>query len=141
MRFFNRSHREGPLGAVLNDATQSTEGEGNLLEQYPNLPEVLGLSDPLHYQPGDVTVHHGYCIHGSPDNTTDKPRWSYLFSVSSHRPVSLWVGFTPLAQYSPTDTRYFVPEGQEHGSAGNHGSQRRRLGDGNPIVGDIAPRL
>ena len=90
MRFFNRSHREGPLGAVLNDATQSTEGEGNLLEQYPNLPEVLGLSDPLHYQPGDVTVHHGYCIHGSPDNTTDKPRWSYLFSVSSHRPLILW---------------------------------------------------
>ena len=92
MRFFNRSHREGPLGAVLNDATQSTEGEGNLLEQYPNLPEVLGLSDPLHYQPGDVTVHHGYCIHGSPDNTTDKPRWSYLFSVSSHRPLILWLG-------------------------------------------------
>ena len=104
MRFFNRSHREGPLGAVLNDATQSTEGEGNLLEQYPNLPEVLGLSDPLHYQPGDVTVHHGYCIHGSPDNTTDKPRWSYLFSVSSHRPSpppSLPLICPPSSFYAP----------------------------------------
>ena len=105
MRFVSRSHREGPLGTVLNDPG------GSLLEQYPNLTSVLELSPPFHYQPGDCTVHHGYTIHGGPDNTTDKPRWSYLFS------------------YTPTDTRYW------NASAGNHGSERKRLGDeGNPVV-------
>ena len=110
MRFVNRSHREGPLGAVFND------DQGNLLEQFPNLTSVLGLSQPFHYQPGDCTVHHGYTVHGGPDNSTDKERWSYLFS------------------YSPSDTRYW------NGNAGNWGSERKRLGDqDNPIVPHPAP--
>ena len=105
MRFVNRSHREGPLGSVFND------DRGDLLEQFPLLTSELGLSDPFHYQPGDCTVHHGYTVHGGPKNTTDKPRWSYLFS------------------YAPTDTRYW------NGSARNWGSERKRLGDAdNPIV-------
>jgi ectoine hydroxylase-related dioxygenase (phytanoyl-CoA dioxygenase family) len=99
MRFVNRSHREGPLGSVFND------DKGDLLEQFPNLTSVLGLSSPFHYQPGDCTVHHGYTVHGGPDNSTDKPRWSYLFS------------------YSPIDTRYW------NGTAGNWGSERKRLSD------------
>ena len=53
------------------------------------LPEVLGLSNPFHYQPGDCTVHHGYTAHGSINNTTDRDRWAYLFS------------------YTPADTRYW----------------------------------
>ncbi len=105
MRFVNRSHREGPLGSVFND------DQGDLLKQFPNLTSALELSPPLHYQPGDCTVHHGYTVHGGPDNTTDQPRWSYLFS------------------YSPADTRYW------NGSAANWGSQRKRLSDSdNPIV-------
>lgn len=105
MRFVNRSHREGPLGSVFND------DKGDLLGQYPLLTSELGLSAPFHYQPGDCTVHHGYTVHGGPDNTTDKPRWSYLFS------------------YSPADTRYW------NGNNGNWGSERKRLGDAdNPIV-------
>ncbi|MEM7119474.1 MAG: phytanoyl-CoA dioxygenase family protein [Chloroflexota bacterium] len=105
MRFVNRSHREGPLGSVFND------DKGDLLEQFPLLTSELGLSDPFHYQPGDCTVHHGYTVHGGPKNTTDKPRWSYLFS------------------YSPADTRYW------NGTAYNWGSERERLGDAdNPIV-------
>lgn len=105
MRFVSRSHREGPLGSVFND------DQGNLLEQFPNLTSVLELSPPFHYQPGDCTVHHGYTVHGGPDNSTDKPRWSYLFS------------------YAPADTRYW------NGSAGNWGSERKRLGDAdNPLV-------
>ena len=99
MRFVSRSHREGPLGAVFND------DQGDLLEQFPNLTSLLELSPPFHYQPGDCTVHHGYTVHGGPDNSTDKPRWSYLFS------------------YSPADTRYWK------GSVGNWGSERKRLGD------------
>ncbi len=105
MRFVSRSHREGPLGSVFND------DQGDLLEQFPNLTSVLELSPPLHYQPGDCTVHHGYTVHGGPANSTDKPRWSYLFS------------------YTPADTRYW------NGTAGNWGSERKRLGDAdNPIV-------
>ena len=105
MRFVSRSHREGPLGSVFND------DRGDLLEQFPNLTSVLELSPSLRYQPGDCTVHHGYTIHGGPANSTDKPRWSYLFS------------------YSPADTRYW------NGNAGNWGSERKRLGDPeNPII-------
>ena len=105
MRFVDRSHREGPLGSVFND------DKGDLLEQFPKLASELGLSEPFHYQPGDCTVHHGYTVHGGPDNTTDKPRWSYLFS------------------YSPADTRYW------NGSVRNWGSERKRLGDeDNPVV-------
>ena len=105
MRFVSRSHREGPLGSVFND------DRGDLLEQFPNLTSVLELSPSFRYQLGDCTVHHGYTIHGGPANSTDKPRWSYLFS------------------YSPADTRYW------NGNAGNWGSERKRLGDeDNPIV-------
>ena len=105
MRFVSRSHREGPLGSVFND------DRGDLLKQFPNLTSMLELSPPFHYQPGDCTVHHGYTVHGGPANTTDKQRWSYLFS------------------YSPADTRYW------NGSAGNWGSERKRLNDSdNPLV-------
>ena len=105
MRFVSRSHREGPLGSVFKD------DQGNLLEQYPNLTSVLELSPPFHYEPGDCTVHHGYTVHGGPPNSTDKSRWSYLFS------------------YSPSDTRYW------NGTAANWGSERKRLSDpDNPIV-------
>ncbi len=105
MRFVSRSHREGPLGSVFND------DRGNLLEQYPNLTSVLELSPPFHYQLGDCTVHHGYTVHGGPDNSTDKPRLSYLFS------------------YSPEDTRYW------NGTAANWGAERKRLDDtANPII-------
>ena len=97
MRFVSRSHREGPLGAVFND------DQGDLLEQFPNLTSLLELSPPFHYQPGDCTVHHGYTVHGGPANSTDKPRWSYLFS------------------YSPVDTRYW------NGSVANWGGERQRL--------------
>lgn len=107
MRFVSRSHREGPLGSVFKD------DQGNLLEQYPNLTSVLELSPPFHYQPGDCTVHHGYTVHGGPPNSTNKSRWSYLFS------------------YSPADTRYW------NGTAANLGSERKRLSDEkNPIAYD-----
>ena len=49
MRFINRSHREGPLGSVFNGDGDDLAGgvagyraAGNILDQYPLLPEVLG---------------------------------------------------------------------------------------------------
>ena len=61
MRFVDRSHREGPLGSVFNDdgddlgGVRGHLGSGNLLDQFPLLPEVLGLSKPeeTHYMPGE----------------------------------------------------------------------------------------
>ena len=84
MRFVDRSHREGPLGSVFNDdaddlgGVRGHLGSGNLLDQFPLLPEVLGLSKPeeTHYMAGDVTVHHGLCVHGSINNSSERDRWS-----------------------------------------------------------------
>jgi len=120
MRFINYTHREGPLGSVFNGddddlgGVSGHFGKGNILDQYPLLPEVLGMSAPeeTHYQAGDVTVHHGYCAHGSINNTTDRDRWSYLFS------------------YSPADTRYWEAAG-----SANQGSNRLRATDEtNPVI-------
>ena len=116
MRFVNKSHREGPLGSVFNGDADDLAGgvagyraKGDLLDQYPLLPEVLGVSKPeeTHYMPGDVTVHHGYCAHGSINNTTERDRLSYLFS------------------YAPADGRYWG----NNGSRGNPGSSRLRAED------------
>jgi hypothetical protein len=102
MRFVDKSHLEGPLGSTFNgDDDGGFNGAGNLLQQYPNLVSesleelrehtwpptattggVLKLTEPFHYQPGDCTLHHGWCVHGGPDNTTTDSRWSYLFSYT-----------------------------------------------------------
>lgn len=104
MRFLTGVHREGPLGAAAL-------GANDLLVQYPKLTHLYELSPPFHYRPGDVTVHHGYMVHGAPPNTTDRPRWSYIFS------------------YTPADTRWW------NGEVQNWGSKRLPLGDEkNPIV-------
>ena len=120
MRFVNRSHREF-LGTVFNQDKDDLGGQaghrasGNILDQYPLLPQVLGMSAPeeTHYQLGDCTVHHGYCAHGSINNTTDRDRCSYLFS------------------YSPADTRYMEAAG-----GANNGSPRVRVLDDrtSPVV-------
>ena len=94
MRYVNRSHRE-ILGSVFNQDADDLggvagyRGSGNILDQYPLLPKVLGMSAPeeTHYQLGDCTVHHGYSVHGSINNSTDRDRCNYLFS------------------YAPADTR------------------------------------
>eukprot|EP01045_Picozoa_sp_COSAG04_P055148 COSAG04_NODE_25042_length_313_cov_0.471963_1_plen_68_part_01 len=64
----------------------------------------MSAPEETHYQAGDCTVHHGYCAHGSINNTTDRDRLSYLFS------------------YSPADTRYWEAAGGANG-----GSPRLRL--------------
>ena len=123
MRFVDRSHREGPLGSTFNgDDDGGFNGSGDLLQQYPLLVDELGLSEPFFYEPGDCTLHHGFCVHGGPDNTTPDPRWSFLFS------------------YTPADTRYW-PDGSGVGSvtATNPGTRRVRAGDeANPF---LRPRM
>ena len=55
--------------------------DGDLLAQYPKLTELYEVSPPLHYQPGDATVHHGYMVHGAPPNETDRHRLAYLNGI------------------------------------------------------------
>jgi hypothetical protein len=74
LRFLAGSHREGPLGSCFN------KDAGDLLAQYPKLRALYPLSAPLHYQPGDATVQHGYMLHGAPTNATQRDRVAYLFS-------------------------------------------------------------
>lgn len=65
LHFLSGSHREGPLGHSGPEA-------------YPRLFELYQVSEPLHYRPGDATVHAGYTFHGAPENATDRRRWSYV---------------------------------------------------------------
>jgi ectoine hydroxylase-related dioxygenase (phytanoyl-CoA dioxygenase family) len=105
MRFASGVHREGPLGSVFRP------GDEDLLARYPKLTELYPLTEPMSYQPGDATVHHGFMIHGSEGNMTERPRLSYILS------------------YTPADSRWW------NGSVGNWGSQRAQLADDkNPIV-------
>lgn len=76
MSFVNRSHRLGVFG---NYRTYN-QGE-DLLDIYPELREELGLSEPMSYAAGDVTVHSHMTAHGAGANLTIRPRWAYLILV------------------------------------------------------------
>jgi ectoine hydroxylase-related dioxygenase (phytanoyl-CoA dioxygenase family) len=72
MRFLTGSHREGPLGDSFGDQTTT------VIDRYPKLLGLYELSPPFHYQPGDATIHYGLTLHGTPENRTEKTRWSYV---------------------------------------------------------------
>ena len=82
MRFVDRSHREGPLGSVFNDdgddlgGVRGHLGSGNLLDQFPLLPEVLGLSKPeeTHYMPGDPAFGFTRLAQTVPTSRKPEPR-------------------------------------------------------------------
>jgi Phytanoyl-CoA dioxygenase (PhyH) len=74
MRFYSGSQRLGSLGRV-----NWFDGK-ELVDVYPNLEANFPLSPPLHYNPGDATVHHSLVVHGAPRNETDRPRWPFIVS-------------------------------------------------------------
>jgi len=74
MSFVDGSHRLG----VMGDYT--TYGDGDALTAFPELQE-LEMSDPIHYELGDVTVHTHLTIHGAGANRMDRPRWAWLLVV------------------------------------------------------------
>jgi hypothetical protein len=92
LRFHTKSHRLGSLGRI------GWFEDRDLFQVYPNLGQECPLSPELHYRPGDATVHHGFTVHGAPENVTDHPRWAFL------------VGFFPA------DTKYTgaMVAGDEH---------------------------
>jgi ectoine hydroxylase-related dioxygenase (phytanoyl-CoA dioxygenase family) len=76
MRFLSGSHRIGPMGRVIH----RTDGK-DLLDLYPWIAEEHQVSEPLHLQPGDATVHDWMTVHAAPPNDTDQPRWAYADSI------------------------------------------------------------
>jgi hypothetical protein len=74
MRFFEGSHRLGWLPGEPDDPQNWLD---IVPESWPRLMDECPLSEPLHYQPGDATVHGTLTVHGAPANTTDRPRWAY----------------------------------------------------------------
>ncbi len=72
MSFINRSQRLGVMGSY------HTYGGGDARDIFPELNE-LEMSESMHYDLGDITVHSHLTIHGAGKNTMDKPRWAYIF--------------------------------------------------------------
>jgi hypothetical protein len=75
MRFLTGSHRAGLFGRFVH----RTDGY-DLVDHYPDLPEKFPISEPLHLNVGDVTVHDRMTIHYAPENETDSSRWVYTVS-------------------------------------------------------------
>jgi Phytanoyl-CoA dioxygenase (PhyH) len=94
MSFVNGSHKLGVLG---NYRTYQT-GE-DLLDIYPDLRSEHGLSEPMSYAAGDVTVHSHMTAHGAGANQTQRPRWAYLVLVQPAD--ACWTG-APSEAFDPT---------------------------------------
>jgi hypothetical protein len=71
MSFVNGSHQMGVVGSYR------TYGGGDALDVYPECRE-MGLTEPMTYAAGDVTVHSHLTVHGGGANLTDRPRWAYI---------------------------------------------------------------
>lgn len=89
LRFRSGSHRLGLLGLPVG----GPKGNRTMESMYPRLDQWCPISDPMDLQPGDATVHHALTIHGSSENTTDKPRWAYDFIYIP--PDTCWNGMAP----------------------------------------------
>jgi ectoine hydroxylase-related dioxygenase (phytanoyl-CoA dioxygenase family) len=74
MSFVNGSHRMG----VMGDYT--TYGDGDALDAFPEMHD-LGLTEPITYEVGDITVHSHLTVHGAGENRMDHPRWAYFVVV------------------------------------------------------------
>jgi hypothetical protein len=105
LQFYTGSHLLGSLGRWFDGR--------DLLDVHPNIERDCPLAPPLHLQPGDATVHHGFMVHGARENLTDRPRWAYVIG------------------YFPGDTRFTgaLTPGDEH----LHDAERYGLTVGEPF--------
>lgn len=92
MSFVSGSHRQGVLGSYR------AYGDGDALDAFPELRE-LPMSEAMHYQVGDITVHSHLTIHGAGINCMDTPRWSYI--VLAQPGDVCWSG-APSEAFDPT---------------------------------------
>jgi len=90
MSFVNRSHRIGVTG--------SYHTYSDVRDVYPELHE-MEMSDVMHYEVGDITVHSHLTVHGAGKNTMDKPRWAYIFLA---QPADICWNGAPSEAFDPT---------------------------------------
>jgi hypothetical protein len=104
MSFVDGSHRMGVLGHYRS------YGEGDLLDDYPELRESCTITGPVTYAAGDVTVHSNLTVHGAGANLTDTPRWAYTVIVN---PSDVrWNGAPPEA-YDASGMQMLQPFDEE----------------------------
>jgi len=92
VRFVDRSHH---LGALGNMRDQSGNVKDELFNVYPQLGDMK-LTEPLEFQPGDVSAHTMYTVHGAAANDTDTPRWALIISYIPSDTV--FTGARPCSQ-------------------------------------------
>jgi ectoine hydroxylase-related dioxygenase (phytanoyl-CoA dioxygenase family) len=73
MRFYEGSHKLGPLGRSFIHGNQDLVVEHEWLRD-------LSLSPPLAMAAGDATVHDSLMVHGAPENQTIRPRVAYVLN-------------------------------------------------------------
>jgi len=74
------SMRFVPGEQVTDEVKQIIAGR-SVEESYPDLERLGVLSPPLHYRPGDATIHGSEVFHSAPPNHTTEPRWGYILSL------------------------------------------------------------
>jgi hypothetical protein len=65
----------------LDDEVQRVVAERSVEESYPELDRRGVLSPPLHYRPGDATIHGSEALHSAQPNRTGEARWGYILSL------------------------------------------------------------
>jgi len=92
MRFYQGAHKAGPLGKMGLISGMPVD------EYYPDLKDRYPLSEPIHLNAGDATVHNGMVVHGAPENSTERPRWVFL---CSYHPADTCYTGAPHHIFSP----------------------------------------
>jgi hypothetical protein len=69
LQFYSGSHKLGNLGSFADREVRQGWGD--------RLAQSCSLTEPIHLLPGDATVHTHYTIHGTGENSTDRPRWAW----------------------------------------------------------------
>jgi hypothetical protein len=75
MRFLNGSHKAGALGRFVH------QGGDGLLAALPHVEEEFEMSPEFGLKAGDATVHYQCTVHGAPENSTDRERWTLNLDV------------------------------------------------------------
>jgi hypothetical protein len=97
MSFLSGSHHMGALGHYR------AFGDGDIVDDFPELRERCVDSGPMTYAAGDATVHSNLTVHGAGTNRTDDPRWAYI--VMANPSDARWNGAPPEA-YDITGMRH-----------------------------------
>lgn len=69
MQFYSRSHKLGNLGNLLQPGMWDAWA--------PHIDRFCSRTEPVHYQPGDATIHANFTIHGTGENLGERPRWAW----------------------------------------------------------------